>query len=271
MKFMPIVRLAAVAALQAMAAAAYAGGGGLGGIVYDPTNFAKNTMTASQTAKQVIESIQQTKQQVLMAQKMVNDVKGLNVKSLVGYADPEMARQLSVLDGAKRDLENLNSTLGTADQRFRTKVNAASNMGISVGELFKRQLQERESGSVLAAKTIQRDIETMQGTQAVIKQAQQWRGQLAGLNENLGGSMQLLNSQLNQVAATNAEMLAYAARESAAATQRAEDSANQAAADKVRGAAMHEAADKSLQDSVAKARSSAQSLGTLNIFADPKK
>jgi hypothetical protein len=91
---------------------------------------------------------------------------------------------------------------------------------------MQKQLQEKKDGSKAADQVIKRDMETLRGAQAVMKQAQKWRGELGGLNDNLGGSMQLMNTQMNQLAQTNAEMLTYMAQASSD-TQLARDAERQ--------------------------------------------
>ena len=198
--------------------------------VIDPANLVQNIMTALHTVQQVEQEVQQTEQQITMAKKMVADVKGLNVVGLLQIADPEEARAVSRLQGALSDFQKAESSLGTLQQRLQVKINAASKVGLTTAQFLQQQVDQAKAGNATADAIIQRDMAAMNGAQNVITQAQQWRAQIGGLNTNLGGSMQLMNTQLNQVAATNAEMLSYMAqsstdRQTALATQQQKDAA----------------------------------------------
>lgn len=199
--------------------------------VLDPTNLVQNLKSANESVKQVRQAIEQTAKQVEMVNNLKNNIRGLSVEGLVTSFAPEMARQLKNLKDADKDYKELARSLGDLGQRFETKIAAANTKGLSLQAFFDLQLTEKRNGSKAAAKIIDRDMEAIRGTQDVIKQAQKWRDKIGSLNDNLGGSMQLLNTQLNQVASTNAEMLAYAAQASTVTQNKAaEESANQAAA-----------------------------------------
>lgn len=198
--------------------------------VIDPANLVENIMSAVQSIQQVEQAVQQTQQQIAMAKKMAADIKGLNVVGLLQVADPEEARAVARLQGAFTDFQKAQSTLGNLQQRMQVKINAASKVGMTTAQFLQLQINEAKAGNKTADSIIQRDMAAMTGAQNVITQAQQWRSQIGGLNTNLGGSMQLMNSQLNQVAATNAEMLSYMAqsstdRQTALAVQQQKDAA----------------------------------------------
>lgn len=198
--------------------------------VIDPANLIENIISAIQSIEQGIQTVQQTEQQIAMVKKMKDDIKGLNVQALIQIADPEEARTLSRLEGAISDFKRTQNALGSLQQRMDVKLRAASAVGMTSRQFLQLQIDEARAGNKAADAIIQRDMQTMSGAQSVIKQAQSWRDQIGGLNTNLGGSMQLMNTQLNQVAATNAEMLTYMAqastdRQTAQATQQQKDAA----------------------------------------------
>lgn len=201
-----------------------------GFVVIDPSNLVQNTVSAVQTVKQVQEAIKQTREQLAMAKKMRDDVRGLNVKQLVAAADPETLRALSRLASADADFATTQATLGNLLNRMNMKIAAANAVGMTPSQFMQKQLQEQKDGSKAADRVIKRDMVTMRSAQSVMKQAQKWRDELGGLNDNLGGSMQLMNTQMNQLAQTNAEMLTYMAQASSD-TQSARDAERQKDAD----------------------------------------
>lgn len=198
--------------------------------VIDPANLVQNITSALQSVKQVTEAIQQTRQQIAMAQKMKDDIRGLNVQGLLQAADPETTRAIQRLSGAYNDFTTTQATLGNLLTRMNTKVASANAVGMTPIQFLAKQLQEKKDGSKAADQIIQRDMETMRSAQNVMRQAQSWRKELGGLNDNLGGSMQLMNTQMNQLAQTNAEMLTYMAQASSD-TQIARDAERQKDAD----------------------------------------
>lgn len=204
-----------------------------GSVVFDPTNFAKNTQTSIATAQQVIQSIRQTAQQVAMVQnqvtmtkKMIDDIRGLNVAALRGIVDPQTFEMLSKLSAAHSAYTGVHSDLSSMLNRFQLKQRAAEMSGLPLDRFVASQYQAAAKGSRAAREAISRDIEVMKSTERSARAASKWRDEIGGLNDNLGGSMQLMNTQLSSVVAQNAEMLGYMARVNAeAASQRANQNA----------------------------------------------
>jgi conjugal transfer/entry exclusion protein len=184
-------------------------------VVFDPTNFIQNTVSALKSVQQVSESIQQTRQQIMMANKMRDDVRGLDGSKLLGQADPETARQLKMLNLAQSDMSQLEGQLVNVDRTFKTRMAAADSQGLTMAQYLDKLMAAARAGDATAAKTVQRDMSTLQGVQNQIQQTKVWRSEIGGLNDNLGGSMQLMNTQLNAMVSQNAELLGYMARESA--------------------------------------------------------
>jgi conjugal transfer/entry exclusion protein len=225
--------------------------------VIDPTNLVENTVTALHTIQSVEQAIKQTEQQIAMVEKMENDIKGLDVAGLVSLNSSERTRALAKLEAATSDFNTLQSSLGTLSSRMTAKIAAAGAVGMTPSAFYQKQISDAKLGNTNADSVIQRDAAAVSGAQNVIKQAQQWQTQISGLNSNLGGAMQLMNTQLNQLAVTNSEMLTYLAQ---ASTDRKTESALKQAQQAT--AAQNQLNKMSASDS---AKSSATATFTANI------
>jgi P-type conjugative transfer protein TrbJ len=82
-------------------------GGGFGGLVFDPTNFAKNTVTATQSIIQEINSLKQIEAQIKA-----------NANSLGGLDHSNAARQIANVQQLRGTAQTMLSNIGTSQSIF---------------------------------------------------------------------------------------------------------------------------------------------------------
>lgn len=203
--------LAAILAAYLTPALAGGGGGGSGGIVFDPTNFGKNTITAAKAiamearqAAQYATQLQRTaleiKQQVALAQDAVrapfNDVMS-TYRTVRQYQ-----AALTGLQGAVADVQAM------FDGRMRQM--AAS--GLSMEQYIQREREmlkyRQDNNGILTA----HERQVMDNAAQRYEQVRALQTQITG-TEGTHQSMQLMNAQMNMLTASMQDLITLSAAE----------------------------------------------------------
>lgn len=217
---------AAVLIAMALMSAGVSFAAGSGSIVFDPTNYAQTTSSAISNLKTANEAIQQTRQQIiqtsqqlLMAKNMVNNIRGMDMATLLRLVDPQTAALIRNLDSASADMTGAMASMRGVQDRYTVKMNAAATAKKPLQDFLRDQMKDALAGNAVAQRAISRDQQALNSATASAKAAMGWRSKIGDLNDNLGGAMQMLNTQLSGVVASNAEMLSYMAKVNSDASQ----------------------------------------------------
>jgi len=93
-------------------------------IVFDPTNYAQNVLTASHTLQQITNQIQSLQNQAMMLQNMANELQHLNFSSLAQMTS-SLTQISTLLNQASGIAFNLSSTQAALTQNFPQSYGAA--------------------------------------------------------------------------------------------------------------------------------------------------
>src|ERR1700734_2567095 len=84
-----------------------------GGLVFDPTNYSQNVLTAARELQQVNNEIQQIQNQVTMIQNMATNLSSLNFSTL-----PGMISALNDLNGLMNEANGIGFTVSGTNTAF---------------------------------------------------------------------------------------------------------------------------------------------------------
>lgn len=93
-------------------------------IVFDPTNYAQNVLTASHTLQQITNQIQSLQNQAMMLQNMANELQHLNFSSLAQMTS-SLTQINTLLNQASGIAFNLSATQASLTQNFPQSYGAA--------------------------------------------------------------------------------------------------------------------------------------------------
>jgi len=185
-------------------------------VVFDPTNFAKNTLTAAQTAQQVQKQIQANLIKMEQLAELVQARKQLPSDVLYGsgFASVgeltnrmgELRSMLAAVNGLKGGLEDMNG-------RFNFQFNMAQRAGLTLQQYYGKLVQEAQTGVAKSQAVISADQQALQRVNRTYEQVKTWQNGISGIDSQVGG-LQLLNSQMSQVVSQNGEMISYLAKAS---------------------------------------------------------
>lgn len=199
---------AVVLALSLVACApAFAGGGGFGGIVYDPTNYAQNLISAKEAVKEVKTGLEQLKVQYDQYKNLVEQVKSMKPETLNMLIDgmpvPDEVKRLSKVLVATHSLQG---DIESVQKAFQFRLD----------ESKLRKMKWEKYLELEAARIANREISAMARVQAekhamqrIEKDYEFIRDQADRIPQSTGmhSSMQQLNVQMNRMLQQNAELL----------------------------------------------------------------
>lgn len=197
-----------------------------GSVVFDPQNFAKNTMTAAQTAEQLQEQI--ASKLVLLKQYdeiyrrgkvATQQVLGAG-QGIVGQA--EVLRDINSLGVLKRDVSTLQGTLSDLNARQRYIANMAQQQGLTSQEYLNRVVAARATGDAFAAKTVSENARVMDSVNDAYGSVKEWEANNLTQSSDLA-SLQTLNQQMSSMVKLNARLLEYQASNHSTATDEARE------------------------------------------------
>jgi conjugal transfer/entry exclusion protein len=206
-----------VVAIALMAVLTTANAGGAAGIVFDPTNFAKNLITATQTTKAALESAQQTAQQIRMVANWATNLKQHGAEFLLSKIDPVLTNHVEDFILFQRSLKDLESDLDDLSRRFEVKAKAAWSEKMTVDDFMKFQKEQADRGIRSAQVAVNADVAALKRVEKTYGAVRDWQEKIPGIAGSVQG-LQLLNSQMNAMVAQNAEIVSALTRQSLAST-----------------------------------------------------
>ncbi len=235
-----------------------------GAIVFDPTNYGKNLLTAAQTAEQVSEQIRGNLTKLQQLQELARQGKAISqgdMQALAGImGQGELGARIADMQGLMRAVSGVNGNLGDLKGRFDYIVQVSQRFGTTLEQYEGMQKQRREQGMAAAQAEHAENVRVLNAAQGSIKQVMDWQSRMPDSQTAL---MQMLNQQMALLNTNNAELLktmttSNMAAGNKAATTEAEleaarqDARNRAAAE----AAALAASQKRMRDELATMKSS---------------
>lgn len=240
------IRSLAIAA-SLMVAGVSANAAGAAGIVFDPTDFVKDIMTAANTVKTATESAQQTIHQYKMVENWIKNLKQSGAQYLMGQLDPMTAQHAADFIKFATSLKELETDIGDLHKRFETKAKAAFDQKMTVADFVKWQQKQAEQGVKAAQLSLDGDVATLKRVEKTYGMVQDWQEKIPGIEGTVQG-LQLLNTQMNAMVGQNAEIVTALTRQSMAKTLADQDQVDN---ERLNRAAAARAQSKSIEDAKA--------------------
>ncbi|CAB3767536.1 conjugal transfer protein [Paraburkholderia humisilvae] len=174
-------------------------------IVFDPSNYAQNLVTAAQTVQSVLKETQQYTTQILQYENEVKQLasigpEALNTLKSVGNFN------LNNINGYINSLNSLYGNLSGMSNQISTQFSAAQLSSMTWDQYMAKQKQDIQNGVGAAQIRAQNEANTLSSIQQDYAMAQQWQSQIpttSGIHE----SMQLMNEQMNRVVMQNGQLM----------------------------------------------------------------
>lgn len=174
-------------------------------IVWDPTNYIENAMTAAQTVETVIQQAQsyatQIRQYEMEARQLasipsnaidsIKNIRNLNLSNVNGYIN---------------SLKSLYGNLNGISTQIGTQFSAAQLSNMTWDQYMAKMKNDIQNGVTAAKTRAQNEAQTLQSIQQDYAAAQEWQSRIpntSGMHE----SMQLMNTQMNRMVMQNAQVL----------------------------------------------------------------
>lgn len=181
------------------------GGGGAGGIVFDPTNYAQNLITAAQTSQSTQQLLQQNIYQLqnLLIQKLQS--MGLSNPYLNTYT-AQLMGQLTAQQNLYSANQSLYGSLGSIGNLMANRSQQAQLAGLTWQQYVQQEQTSISQGNQAAQNRAQMDAQAMQKVQDDYSAVQKYEAQIPA-NQGIQQSLQLLNSQMDRVITQNATLI----------------------------------------------------------------
>lgn len=174
-------------------------------IVWDPTNYVQNAMTAAQTVQSVIQQVQSYATQIRQYEMEVRQLAAMPANAINTIKQIRNVN-LSNVNGYINSLQSLYGNLNGISNQISTQFSAAQ-LSNKTWDQYMDKLKTDVQNGVSAAKTrAQNEANTLQSIQQDYEMAKQWQSMIpatAGTHE----SMQLMNTQMYRMVMQGAQML----------------------------------------------------------------
>jgi len=197
--------------------------GGFSPFILDPANLGQAVARVGQQAQQITKQVQDYQVQFAKTQKLINDARGFNINSLLAKASPEAAKLLADLEKGKGQINDMQRSLQSLQQRVDSRRVSAQQAGKTLEGWYAYLKQQRDEGNKSAALAIQEDQRVIQRSTNLMKQVQDIATNIPAMKDTSGGSLQNLSASLNVLIASNAELLRMTSMSAAAARGAAQE------------------------------------------------
>ena len=200
---------------------AYAGGGGGGGgsIVFDPTNFGKNTITAAETIKSNAQQAAAYSMQLQQYQTQLMQLKGMD-PGATGSLMQRTIQDIRTANQYRGALDNLYGSVNNVNGMYESRVRDMSTTGLTWDQYMSREQMMSQRTQAGQSTLMSKEVGAMQKASDDYAYAQSLQSQIpqsAGMHE----SMQMLNMQMNKMLMQQASLLDYLAHKGAVASDKA--------------------------------------------------
>lgn len=190
----PLLAAATLAALSLIGTTG-SGGGGLGGVVFDPSNFGKNALTAAQTALLVDNELEQ----LLLNQINSQALSGFNFRDGMNVND---------IANLRSAVNNLYGALGEENSIIQNRYQQYATSNLSWKDYAAREQRlaaDRKDRAEVAFIRERQAIDNVKQQTALVKQLQSKTESSTGQLQ----SLQNLNEHMNLVAQQNAMLIEH--------------------------------------------------------------
>lgn len=190
----PLLAAVTLAALSLIGTTG-SGGGGLGGVVFDPSNFGKNTLTAAQTAMLVDSELEQ----LLLNQINSQALSGFNFRDGMNVND---------IANLRSAVNNLYGALGEENSIIQNRYQQYATSNLSWKDYAAREQRlaaDRKDRAEVAFIRERQAIDNVKQQTALVKQLQSKTASSTGQLQ----SLQNLNEHMNLVAQQNAMLIEH--------------------------------------------------------------
>lgn len=198
-------------------------------IVFDPTNFVQNAISASQAV--IAEGTRVRALQEMISQKMMA---AQNLKSLgpevIAQQTADMQSQYDELTRYAGAITSLYGNVSTIKNEMQRRFDEQRLSGMSWDAYMKNEAARVARGTAEAVARAERNRRTVENMHRDFEQARRWQEQIGGL-EGEKQSMQLMNAQMNKLVNQSAQFVSMmAAKEIDTAQTQQEEAAERDAA-----------------------------------------
>lgn len=174
-------------------------------VVFDPSNFIQNSLTASQTAQQIIQSISQYETQLLQYQVQLKQLSSLDLQSIQSLLSSNSV-DLANLNNLKNTLSNLYGSLSDVSSNFNQRLETAQLLGMNWDQYTSFENNRILNNQNSAIATANREINSLERASRDYQFALDAEDLIPKTN-GIHESLQLLNSQVNRMLTQNADLI----------------------------------------------------------------
>ncbi|MDE3207822.1 MAG: hypothetical protein KGL58_03145 [Pseudomonadota bacterium] len=181
-----------------------AGWFGGGTIVFDPSNFAKNAVTAQESIQSTLEQVQAYLLQARQYQSQLAELEQLP-STVSSSLLQKMDVQVQELAGYQDALTGLYGTVGNAGELASQRYREAALSGLTPAGYARQQERATRSDTQGALPAFQAELDTMSQMDGEYQQVKAYQRQIP-LVQGMTASMEVMNSQLNMMILQNADL-----------------------------------------------------------------
>lgn len=196
-------RAALLMMMLTVGAPAFAGGG-LGPIVFDPSNFSQNTITAAQTVKMVAQQVQAYVLQLKQYQTELQNLIPTSAADLAGLA--WNTKELGEAMKFAGELQSLYGTLQQAKSAVDLRINEARTLNMSWPQYQSLMSRQISDGSAYQKQRLDNERRILQRVQGDYEAASTFASRISG-TEGIHESVGLMNAQMNRMLVQNAQVI----------------------------------------------------------------
>jgi conjugal transfer/entry exclusion protein len=183
-------------------------GPGLGNIVFDPTNYGRNIITAAQSVEAVQRHIEGNLTKLYQLQEMYRQGRAIASGDLNAAATvvggPQLAAQIRDAQGIYRALGNLNGGLGDLQARYNYARQMAQRYGLTMQEYQRLQAERAANNNREAQAQQDANVRSALYVQETYASVQRLQAQNPTTDTAL---FQTMNKQMSILNTTNAKLL----------------------------------------------------------------
>jgi type IV secretion system protein TrbJ len=182
-------------------------------VVFDPSNFIQNSLTASQTAQQIIYTISKYETQLLQYESQLKQLSSLDAGSIQILLNSNSidSNNLNVL---KNSLINLYGSLSDIANNFNQRLESAQYLGLNWNQYAQFEQDRIGRNQAAAISSANHEIISMERATRDYKFALDIEAMIPKTN-GIHESLQLLNTQVNRMLTQNADLIQFLSQSSA--------------------------------------------------------
>jgi len=185
-------------------------------VVFDPSNFVQNSLTATQTAQQIIHTISQYETQLLQYEVQLKQLSSLDIGSVQALLDTNLI-DLTNLNVLKNSINNLYGSITKVENNFNQRLESAQYLGLSWDQYTKFEQDRILRNQSTAISSANRELLSMDRASRDYQFALDAESMIPKTN-GIHESLQLLNTQVNRMLTQNADLIRLFSQNSSGST-----------------------------------------------------